>query len=82
MDKVSLCWSDFIIITGLIFIAGVMGQLGSKGNADRVIEEIQVFSSQLDSLESRIAKQDSLLQHHTKKAEFDSTNQANQKRVK
>lgn len=34
------------------------------------------------SLESRIARQDSLLQHHIKKAAFDSTNQANQKRVK
>ncbi len=36
----------------------------------------------INSLESRIARQDSLLQHHIKKAAFDSTNQANQKRVK
>ncbi len=33
-------------------------------------------------LESRIARQEKIIEHHIKEAAFDSTNQANQKRVK
>ncbi len=66
---------NFFLLILFVGFVGIVGFKHDDKNTDKVIEEIKL-------LESRIARQDTLLQHHIKKAEFDSTNQANQKRVK